>query len=232
MNVEQRLHRALHSVDRIEPSDDLWTRVVHSIDEDRAHRRRVLVSASISLLVLIGLAAIGAASMRSGRYGSYVHRPTMEVLEAIGLAAIVLALGPAIRRFGRHYAEDLFPAERTLAANMLRSLDIGYYLVFTAYILMSTQFEFELGVAGRRASIDLAEQLAAAAGRLGGLLLLMGLLHAVTLIALPFIALVHNSTRRRRRLPRWLSIVGIILVGWIALQTALGLLGLLIAGLG
>ena len=39
--VEQRLIDALRSTERVDPSPDLWSRVVHSIDEDRAHRRRV-----------------------------------------------------------------------------------------------------------------------------------------------------------------------------------------------
>ena len=231
MNVEQRLHSALRSVERVEPSADLWSRVVHSIDENRAHRRRVTMSVMVTLLVLAGLVAAGAASLRSGRFGYYVNRPVMEALELIGLVVIVIVLGPAIRRFGRNFAQDLFPREQPLATMLLRLLDVAYYLVFAAYVLMTTQFEFRLGVIGMPASRDLAQQLREAAVRFGGLLLLMGALHAMTLVALPFVALVHNSTLRRRPLPRWLQIAGTVLIAWLGLQIVGGLLGLLVIGL-
>lgn len=232
MTVEQRLSEAFRHVDRIEPSADLWTRVVHSIEEDRAHRRRVVVSLVATLGVFVGLVTVGAIARRDGPFGVHVSRPVMELLELIGLAAVVVALGPAIRRFGRHFAEDLFPADPSLAVMLLRLLDLAYYQVFAAYILMTTQFEFELGVAAMPASRDLAQQLEEAAIRFGGLLLLAGVLHALTLLVLPFVALVHNSTRRRRPLPHWLRVVGIVVGAWIGLQLVGGLLVLLVVGAG
>lgn len=231
MNVEQRLLHALRHSGPFEPSADLWSRVLHSIEEDRAHRRRVTGSIAVTVLVLAGLIAAGAAALRDGPAGSYVHRPAMETLELIGLGVLVVVLGPAIRRFGRNFAHDLFPCERALAAGMLRLLDVAYYLVFAAYILLTTQLQFELGVAGMPAALDLAQQLEEAAIRVGGLLLLMGVLHASTLAALPFVALVHNSTRRGRSLPRWLQIVGVALVAGIGLPIVSGLMILLRFGL-
>ena len=59
MNVEQRLVNALRSTDRVEPSPDLWSRVVHSIEEDQAHRRRVVTSFAISIAVVAGLVVVG-----------------------------------------------------------------------------------------------------------------------------------------------------------------------------
>lgn len=211
MNVEQRLLRAFEQVDRVEPSSDLWSRVLHSIDEDLAHRRRVIWSVLASAAVLLGLVAIGAASMRDGVDGPYVARPVMEILELTGLIVVVAVMGPAVRRFGRNYAHDLFPATERLATTLLRLIDVAYYLVFAGYILMTTQFEFELGVPGMPASRDLPDQLHEAAIRFGGLLLVMGLMHAVALITLPVVALVHNSTLRGRALPRWLRNAGIVL---------------------
>jgi hypothetical protein len=86
-------------------------------------------------------------------------------------------------------------------------LDVAYYLVFAGYILLSTQFDF----ADTLTANVLAEQLADAAVRLGGLLLLMGILHATTLVALPLVALVDNSTRLSRKIPRWITIFAILL---------------------
>lgn len=49
--------------------------------------------------------------------------------------------------------------------------------------------------------------MAGASIRAGGLLLTLGVLHAHTLFALPMIALIDNSTRVGKRLPRWLVLV-------------------------
>lgn len=211
MNVEQRLLRAFEQVDRVEPSADLWARVVHSIEEDRTHRRRVVWSIVAGVTVLLGLVAVGAASVRDGVYGPYVERPVMEALELVGAIVVVVVMGPVVRRFGRNYAHDLLPAARQVATNLLRLLDVAYYLVFAGYVLMTTRFEFELGVAGRPAARDLAQQLDDAAVRFGGLLLLMGVLHAANLVLLPLVALVHNSTLRGRSLPRALRGGGLLL---------------------
>jgi ABC-type spermidine/putrescine transport system permease subunit II len=231
MNIEQRLLRAFDQVERLEPSSDLWTRVVHSIDEDRAHRRRVIRSFTIAVATALVLVAIGWASVRDGVFGQHVDRRVMELLELVGLIVVVVVLGPALRRFGRNYTLDLFPRQHDLATRLLELLDVAYYLVFAGYILLTTQFEFDLGVAGRPASRDLAQQLHEAAVRLGGLLLTMGLLHALTLFVLPLVALVHNSTRQGRALPRWLRNAAVVLAVLAALQFIPFVIGLLVAGL-
>lgn len=233
MNVEQRLLHAFEQADRVEPSADLWSRVVHSIEEDRAHRRRVLASVAVTVVVLLGLVAVGTASLTDGPFGRHVEPIVMEALETVGLIAAVLALGPAIRRFGRNYAADLFPADRQLASWLLRLLDIAYYLVFTGYVLLTA----EIRLTDREPPVDLstvvslADQIADASIRLGGLLLLIGVLHAITLLALPLLALVNNSTRQGRALPRWLRNAGIILLAWAAVQLVGAVIALLLAGL-
>lgn len=233
MNVEQRLLRAFEQVDRVEPSADLWSRVVHSIDEDRAHRRRVVWSTVATIVVLAGLVAVGAAFVRDGPFGPYVERPAMELLEVVGLSVVVVVMGPAVRRFGRNYVGDLFaptgPSEPCSLA-LLRLLDVAYYLVFVGYILMTTQFEFDPGTFGMSAARDLSEQLRQASVRLGGLLLVMGLLHATTLIVLPAVALVHNSTRRGRALPRWLRNVAVIVLVIVLWQLGSAVVGLILIG--
>lgn len=231
MNVEQRLLRAFEQVERVEPSTDLWSRVVHSIDEDRAHRRRVIRSVVATVAVLLGLVAVGAASMRDDVvYGAHVDRRVMEMLELVGLVVVVAVMGPAVRRFGRNYAHDLFPAEPRVATGLLRLVDVAYYFVFTGYILITTEFDFERGVVDLLASRDLAQQLEEAAIRFGGLLLVMGVLHAMTLLTLPVVALVHNSTRRGRALPRWLHNAGVI-VAVLAVWQLIGIvIALLVAG--
>jgi hypothetical protein len=205
MNVEQRLMQAFDAADRVEPSADLWSRVVHSIEEDREHRRRVVRTATTAVAALAALVAAGALAIQINPDTSerFVHRPTMELLETIGLLALLLTLGPAIRRFGRGYANDLWPTGSVTPVALLRLMDVALYLVGIGYILLSAEFEF----ATVSTSDQLGDQLAGASIRMGGLLLALGVLHAHTLFALPMIALIDNSTRMARRLPRWLILL-------------------------
>jgi hypothetical protein len=208
MNVEQRLMQAFDAADRVEPSTDLWARVVHSIEEDREHRRRVVRTAVAVVAALTALVAAGALAMQDspGTRQGFVHRSTMELLETIGLLAVLFALGPAIRRFGRGYANDLWPSESTTPAALLRLMDVAFYLVGIGYILLSAKFDFATTLTSDR----LAGQLTEASIRAGGLLLALGVLHAQTLFALPMIALIDNSTRASKRLPRWLILMLIV----------------------
>ena len=219
MNVEQRLVDALRATGRVEPSPDLWSRVLHSIEEDRTHRRRVLASFAATIAIVAGLAALGVVNLVDAPAGLRVRIPAMELIETITLIALVAVLGPAVRRFGRGYAHDLWPTTPDTATSLLRLLDVAYLLVFSGYILLTAHFDFGWSV------IDLAGQVEDLAWRVGGLVLTMGLLHAATIMALPVVALIANSTRVGRALPRWLTTVLIVvasLFGLLALWVAVG----------
>jgi hypothetical protein len=226
VNVEQRLVHAFREASRVEPSTDLWTRVVHSIEEDRRHRRRVIGSVATVILTGLALVAIAALSTTDGPRGRYVDRPTMELLEVVAAAALVITLGPAIRRFGRGYAADLWPSGSATPSALLRLLDVAYYLVFAGYVLLTTEFEF-----GAFDARTIGTQLTGAADRVGGLLLLMGLLHAATFVVLPMVALIDKSTRLLRPLPRWFVWLCVVLaVSGAPLLVPMGI-GILIGGL-
>ena len=235
MNVEQRLVDALRTADRVEPSADLWSRVVHSIEEDRAHRRRVRASSAITVATIAVLTAVGALALDDGPYGRYVDVPVLQVIHFVALVVLVGVLGPAIQRFGRGYATDLWPSTPATATALVKLLDVAYVLVFAGYILLTTQFEIATSdsVVGscRSAAIDCADyfpdQMRFTAFRIGGLLLVMGLLHAVTIIVLPVVALVSNSTRLGRPLPKWLVVVLVLAgvgFGFFFLNALVGLL--------
>jgi hypothetical protein len=240
VNVEQQLTRALRTADRIEPSTDLWSRVVHSIEEDRAHRRRVRIATVATTATVACLVVIGAVGSIDGPLGRFVRPPVMEAIETALLVALVIILGPAIRRFGRGYADDLWTASPTTPTALLRLLDVAYLLVFTGFILLTAEFEPTGTVPTRRIdcfAADIAchaigDQLESAAQRVGGLLLTMGILHAITLAALPAVALVSNSTRLGRRLPRWLVIAFTVLVVLAAIQVLPALVALIIGAGG
>jgi hypothetical protein len=220
VNVEQRLVNALRAADRVEPSPDLWSRVLHSIEEDQAHRRRVITSFAITIAIAAGLVALGLVNVIDTPAGRQVRVPAMELIETIALIALVAVLGPAIRRFGRGYTHDLWHTTPDTATSLLRLLDVAYLLVFGGYILMTSYFDFGWSMIG------VAEQVEDMAWRVGGLLLTMGLLHAATITVLPVVALISNSTRVGRALPRWLNVVLVIfgvLFGLFALWATVGL---------
>ncbi len=227
MNVERRLLDALRSIDDVEPSDDLFARVVHSIDEDRLHRRRVLWSTAALTLTTAGVTLAMGLSMTDGPGGRHVRWQSMEMIGTFVLVVVVVVLGPAIRRFGRNYVVDLWPAGAETPAALLRLLDLAYALVLTGFILMTARLvEPPLG------EQTLADQLDRLATRVGGVLVIIGVLHAVTIASLPLVALVANSTRSGRSLPRWVVALLALLGVGIAFLLVNLITGLLAVGLG
>jgi hypothetical protein len=240
MSVEERLVDALRTTDWVEPSPDLWSRVVHSIEEDRAHRRRVWASTAITAATIAALAVVGVLGLTDGPEGRFIRLPVLQAVQFIALVVLIAVLGPAIQRFGRGYATDLWPSTPATAAALVKLLDVAYALVFTGYILLTTQFEIETSdsVVGscRSAAIDCADylpdQVRFTAFRVGGLLLTIGLLHAITIIVLPVVALVSNSTRLGRPLPRPLVVVLVLAGVGGGFLLLVALLGVVVAGSG
>jgi hypothetical protein len=99
------------------------------------------------------------------------------------LVGIVLLLGPLIKRFGRSYAADVFRANPRTGKSYMVLMDIAYYLIFTAYILFSASFQPQTGW---RAMVN-AAQVEDSLMRVGGMLLLMGVLHGLNVLSLPVI---------------------------------------------
>ncbi len=100
----------------------------------------------------------------------------------VGIMLIALAvLGPFIKRFGRAYAADVFQANPRTGKSYLVLMDIAYYLIFGAYILFVIKWEPDSGWADQ---VN-AAQFQASVVRLGGMLLLMGLLHGLNVLSLP-----------------------------------------------
>lgn len=205
-NTERRLIDALQAATSVEPSDDLWSRVVHSIEEDRAHRRRVVSAAFVGVVAFVGLVVLMLLGLTDGRLGRQVRLPVMEAVDTIALAAIVVLLGRAVARFGRGYATDLWPQAPAMATALVRLLDVAYALVFGGYILLTAELDFGAS------SVVVAEQIQSLGYRIGGLLVTMGVLHGLTIMVLPIVALISNSTRTGHKLPRWL-VTGLVVVG-------------------
>lgn len=98
------------------------------------------------------------------------------------LAAVVVVLGPLIKRFGRSYAGDIFRANPRTGKSYLVLMDVAYYLIFIAFILFTVTV---------RPPVEWERDLAAVFEnqivRLGGMLLLMGILHGLNVLSLPII---------------------------------------------
>ncbi len=229
MTTEQQLREALRAVDDYEPSPDLWARVEGSIEADREHRRRLMrmfVGIAVAIAVLVAVAMFSVVGVGE----QYVEWRAMELIETAVLATLVVGLGPAIRRFGRTFAGDVFRANPATGRSFLRLLDVAFYLVFGGYILVTSSFlrpsVLEVGF--------LADQLGNAALRIGGLVLLMGVLHVVTLLALPVLGIAFTSgwrsaagdddespERGARSVPPWMLVVGVAAIAGLLVIVAL-----------
>ncbi|WP_457253572.1 hypothetical protein [Pedococcus sp. P5_B7] len=195
--LEERLHEALVSEGtRAEPSPDLFARVVASIDDDRARRRRL---ARVGALWLVGTAALTAAVLTlTPKDGKGLHMPwwILEVGTNLALLAIALWLGPFIKRFGRAYAADVFHDNPLTGKSYIVLTDIVYYLIFAAYILFSVhvapQKDWQNSISGKVT----AEQVTFELGRLGGILLIIGILHGLNIVLMPLLGRIFSLNRR------------------------------------
>ena len=242
MTLEERLRTTFAAADEYVPSPDLFAKVQRSIEEERTHRRRVFGAVGVAAgLLAIGVAWITAfLEIEDGT----VSLPwwSLEVLvNAIGVA-IVLAVGPLIRRFGKTYVADVFRANPPTGARFLALFDVAFYLIFFAYIVL---FVFVEPSSSWLGPDGLVVQVRESVYRIAGLLLLIGGLHAITIFVLPFIGLVFASTRHRtlvatskdewepevRRAHRTVTIVLWIVVGLIGLWLLQLVLGLVIGAI-
>ena len=169
---------------------DLFARVERSIDEARARRRfRVeLASGVAAFIVTNGGLALALSDFEDGR----ILMPwwVVELITNIVLIAIAIALGPFIKRFGRAYAADVFRANPRTGKSYLVLTDVAYYLIFTAFILFTVRFEEHPAWFTRSAQYE--HEVA----RIAGILLIMGVLHAANVVALPVIGNLLQGERK------------------------------------
>ena len=112
----------------------------------------------------------------------------IELITNLILLALVFVLGPLIKRFGRGYAGDIFRANPRTGKSYLVLMDIAYYLIFVAFILLSASFSDEWPT--------VADQLEVEMFRIGGMLLLMGILHGLNVLSLPLVGRLLGLNRQ------------------------------------
>lgn len=191
--VEDRLRDALaRGAAAVHESGDLFARVQLSIEEDRRlrglrRRRLAVIACLLGALLSIAVALI---DYEQGRF--LMDWWVLELLSTGALVAIALWLGPLIKRFGRSYAADVFRANPRTGKSFIVLTDVAYYLIFFAYILFTVSYEPK----GGWDDVVTPSQLQHETARLGGILLIIGLLHGLNLLALPVMGRLLTLNRR------------------------------------
>jgi hypothetical protein len=192
-DLETRLHDALGDAgSHTHPSPDLFARVVGSIADDRARRRRVR---TIALLWVVGVAVIALLTVTlTPKDEEGLHMPwwILELATNVVLIGIALWLGPFIKRFGRAYAADVFHDNPQTGKSYIVLTDIVYYLIFTAYILFTIRVDAPAYYRGEVHPDLVKVELV----RIGGILLIIGVLHGLNLVIMPVLGRLFSLNRR------------------------------------
>ncbi|CAN5873685.1 hypothetical protein BH23ACT4_BH23ACT4_10990 [soil metagenome] len=118
----------------------------------------------------------------------------IELITDLILVALILVLGPLIKRFGRAYAGDIFRGNPRTGKSYLVLMDVAYYLIFTAYVMFTVTLSQPSGW-GPNAGDPLGTQLQHEVARVGGMLLLMGVLHGLNVLSLPLVGRLLGVSR-------------------------------------
>ena len=179
------------------PSRDLFGRVLESVADDRRRRRKARrIAAAWTLGVVL---AVTLTVILTPRKNGELQMPwwIVEVVTNLVLVAIAVWLGPFIKRFGRAYAADVFHDNPATGKSYIVLTDIVYYLIFTAYILFSVHLtppgnEWNNIISG----LATPEQLQGELVRIGGILLIIGVLHGLNIVLMPVLGRLFSLNRR------------------------------------
>jgi len=190
--LEDRLYDALGADPGGTASPDLFARVLDDISDDRARRRRRhhTLTAWFVGVVLVSNITWFTTPKRNGRL--LMHWWILELATTVVLAGVALWLGPFIKRFGRAYAADVFHDNPQTGKSYIVLTDIVYYLIFAAYLMFSVHFEPSPDWAANVTAAQLTFETA----RVGGILLIIGVLHGVNIVLMPFLGRLFSLNRK------------------------------------
>jgi hypothetical protein len=192
----ETVHDVLRHRGPVQPSADLFARVVESIDADR-HRRRRLRGFVLLWLAALVLATVAVLTLSPRNAKGVLTMPwwVLELATTAVLVAIALWLGPFIKRFGRAYAADVFHDNPLTGKSYIVLTDVVYYLIFAAYIMFTAHFtppdDWRSFVGDVTAS-----QLQSEVMRVGGILLIIGILHGLNIVLMPVLGRLFSLNRR------------------------------------
>ena len=190
--LERLLAEALQDAGTdVTPADDLFERIRSGIEDDQIRRRRYRRSTKAAIGGLTVAAAITTLFITT-QGELHMSWWILELITFVILAAIALILGPFIKRFGRSYAADVFRSNPSTGKSFIVLTDFAYYLIFGAYILFTTTID-RYDSWGPNVG---AEQVEHTIIRIGGILLIIGLLHGLNLLVLPVIGRLLTLNRR------------------------------------
>lgn len=193
MTLDRQLSEALNAgTSAVTDSDDLFTRVQMSIADDRLLRRQRRGRLGIALCILGAILSIALATTDRREGDLIMDWWILELIWFAGMTGLALWLGPFIRRFGKAYAADVFRANPRTGKSFIVLMDVAYYLVFFAYILFTVQFE---PASDWETTVN-ANQLQMSTVRLGGILLIVGLLHGLNVLTLPIMGRIFTLNRQ------------------------------------
>ena len=191
--VEGRLREALvEEAAGLDESDDLFARVALSIDDDRRLRRQRRRRLAVIGCLVGAVVAVVLSTTERTKGELIMDWWVLELLWFAGMVFLALWLGPFIRRFGKSYAADVFRANPRTGKSFIVLMDVAYYLIFFAFILFTVQFAPD---SGWSETVN-AAQLQAVTVRVGGILLIVGLLHGLNVLMLPIIGRILTLNRR------------------------------------
>ena len=183
LTLERRLIEAFADArDTVEEAPDLFVRVTRSLEDARARRRFRWRVAGWSLAFAVANAALALALSDYDNRRITMPWWVIELLTNIVLIALAVCLGPFIKRFGRSYAADVFRNNPRTGKSYLVLTDVAYYLIFASFVLFTVTF-----VEPRDWADSTGAELKHQVARVGGILLIMGVLHAANVVALPII---------------------------------------------
>jgi type III secretory pathway component EscS len=188
--LERRLHDALRAgADAVAPAPDLFARIQGSIEDDRRRRSQRWRGAAVVAALLGALLAVVAAVSDIQEGSVLMEWWVLEVITTAILIGLALWLGPFIKRFGRSYAADVFRANPRTGKSYIILADLVYYLLFSAYILFTVRFDRSLDWPPTVS----AGQLQYETARVGGILLIIGVLHGLNILIMPVLGRLFFS---------------------------------------
>jgi hypothetical protein len=191
--LEERLHDALmRGAQSLDESPDLFARVRLSIEDDRRRRRQRRRLGVIATAVTGAVGALIYAFTDTRQGELLMDWWVLELITNALLVGVALWLGPLIKRFGKSYAADVFRANPRTGKSFIVLTDIAYYLIFFAFVLFTVSFQLK----GDWTQTVSGAQLQHETARVGGILLILGILHGLNLIALPLMGRVLTLNRR------------------------------------
>ena len=191
--IEIALRDALGSgAAALDESEDLFARVKLSIEDDRERRRQRHRRIGVIASLLGAVVAVLIATIERRQGELVMDWWILEVLWFSFMLGLAIWLGPFIKRFGKSYAADVFRANPRTGKSFIVLMDVAYYLIFLSFILFTVQFE---PAGGWEQTVN-ADQLRATAVRVGGILLIVGMLHGLNVLMLPMIGRILTLNRR------------------------------------